>query len=91
MCTKTSKICKIHTTNKWKIGVYCSVKKVEFKILRLVNWHIESEPVVIADSPVLTSACCRTAEEFLYQLKYTITRTLMLDKHHLMNNLQFNS
>lgn len=78
VCTKTSKICKIHiplTSGRQclRIGVQC--KKVEFKILRLVNQHIESEPVDIADSPVLTSACYQTAEEFLYPVKYTITRT----------------
>lgn len=37
MCTKTSKICKIHTTNKWKIGVYCSVKRLN---LRYKGWWI---------------------------------------------------
>lgn len=52
-----------------------------------MNWYIESEFVVIVDFLVLISVCCWIVEEFLYLVKYTIIRILMLDKYYLMNNL----
>lgn len=53
-----------------------------------MNRHIESEPVDIADSPVLTRLLRNSYTQ--WSIRSLEHRYLPLDKHHLMNNIRFN-
>lgn len=53
-----------------------------------MNRHIESEPVDIADSPVLTRLLRNSYTQ--WSIRSLEHHYLPLDKHHLMNNIRFN-